>query len=42
MDKPLPEDAIDTDLAMSVEEDGNPEEQNIELSNTVAYIKKSI
>jgi len=39
MDKPLPEDAIDTDLAMSVEEDGNPEEQNIELSNTVAYIK---
>jgi len=39
MDKPLPEDAIDTSLAMSVEEDGNAEEQNIELSNTVAYIK---
>lgn len=39
MDKPLPEDTIDTSLAMSVEEDGNPEEQNIELSNTVAYIK---
>tara|TARA_Y100001937_G_scaffold62216_1_gene85347 strand:- start:665 stop:2776 length:2112 start_codon:yes stop_codon:yes gene_type:complete len=39
MDKPLPEDAVDTSLAMSVEEDGNAEEQNIELSNTVAYIK---
>jgi len=39
MDKPLPEDAVDTDLAMSLEEDNNPEEQNIELSNTVAYIK---
>ncbi len=39
MDKPLPEDAIDSDLAMSVDENGNPEEQNIELSGTVSYIK---
>ena len=39
MDKPIPEDATDSDLAMSLVEEGNVEEENVELSNTVSYVK---
>ena len=39
MDKPIIEDATDSDLSMALVEEGNVEQENVELSNTVAYVK---
>jgi len=39
MDKPLPEDATDSDLVVPLDETGDVEAENIEFSGTVAFIK---
>tara|TARA_A100001388_G_scaffold230025_1_gene181993 strand:+ start:32539 stop:34680 length:2142 start_codon:yes stop_codon:yes gene_type:complete len=39
MDKPIPEDATDTTKAVPLEEDGNVEEENINYSGAVAFVK---
>jgi len=38
MDKPLPEDVTDTDVAVPLEEDGNVEHENISYSGAVAFV----
>jgi|TARA_R110002153_G_scaffold3977_1_gene19043 hypothetical protein len=38
MDKPLPEDVTDTDIAVPLTEDGDVEEENINYSGAVAFV----
>ncbi len=39
MDKPIPEDATDTDIVVPLEEGSNVEEENIGYSGTVAFVE---
>jgi hypothetical protein len=38
MEKPLPEDVTDTDIAVPLEEDGDVEQENINFSGAVAFV----
>ena len=39
MDKPLPEDITDSDLAVPLTEDGDVVEENLEFSGAVAFVQ---
>ena len=39
MEKPLPEDATDSDIAVPLVEDGNVEEENLSYSGAVSFIQ---
>ena len=40
MEKPLPEDVTDTDIAVPLTEDGDVEEENLNYSGAVAFVNR--